>query len=202
MSPRVYRIGGIVAGIVLLAFGVTVIVLSLFGGHEVKKQIKQQHITGTPDMSPDAIKAEVDKAGLKNVSVPKCDVAGKSVDSGSRAYCFGQYMNVHALLATGGYVYAQMGQYEAKPDTPSSQLAPGGGTNNADYAQIDPKTSKPVQNASRNVWVTETALSTGLDVAFMATLLVLFSLIVGVALLLAGVGFVVLSRAALPKAPS
>jgi hypothetical protein len=200
VSPRVYRIGGIVAGIVLVAFGVAVIVLSLFGGHEVNKQLKQQHITGTPDMSPSAIKAEVDKAGLKDVSLPKCDVAGKAITSGSRAYCFGQYMNVHALLATGGYVYAEMGQYEAKPGTPSSQLAPGGGTSNADYAQIDAKTNKPVQNVARNIWVTETALSTGLDVAFMATLLVLFSLVVGVALLLAGVGFIVLTRAALPRA--
>jgi Ca2+/Na+ antiporter len=200
VNRRTLRIGGIVAGVLLLLFGVGVIVLSLLGGHEVRKQLKQQHITGTSEMTPDAIKAEVDKAGLKNVSIPKCDVAGKPITSGSRAYCFGQYMNVHALLATGGYAYAEMGQYEAKPGTPSSQLAPGGGTNNADYAAIDPKTNQPVQNSARNVWVTETALSTGLDVAFMASLLVLFSLVVGVALLLAGAGFVVLARAALPRA--
>lgn len=199
MSPRVYRIGGIVAGIVLLAFGVVVIVLSLFGGHEVNKQLKQQKITGTPDMTPSGIKSEVDKAGLKDVGIPECSVAGKAITSGPRAGCFAQYMNIHALLATGGYVYAEMGQYEAKPGTPSSQLAPGGGTFNVDYAATDPKTNKPVQNSTRDVWVTETALSTGLNVAYMASLLVLFSLVVGVALLLAGVGFVVLARAALPK---
>jgi hypothetical protein len=86
-----------------------------------------------------------------------------------------------------------MGIYEAKPGTPKSQLAPGGGTNNTDYAAIDPKTKRPVQNAARNVWVTETALATALNVSYMASALSLFSLVVGIALLLAGVGFIVLA---------
>ena len=102
-------------------------------------------------------------------------------------------MNIHALEATGGFTYSQMGIYAAKPDTPKAQLEPGGGTSNAQYAQTDPKTGQPVQNASRNVWVTETALSTALNVSYMATQLSLFSLVVGIALLLAGVGFIVLA---------
>jgi hypothetical protein len=77
-------------------------------------------------------------------------------------------MNVHALEATGGYTYSQVGIYTAKAGTPKSQLAPGGGTNNTDYAQMDPKTGQPVQNASRQVWVTETALATELNVSYMA----------------------------------
>lgn len=64
--------------------------------------------------------------------------------------------------------------YTAKPGTPKSQLEPGGGTSNAQYAQTDPKTGQPVQNASRNLWVTETALSTALNVSYMATQLSLF----------------------------
>jgi hypothetical protein len=43
------------------------------------------------------------------------------------------------------------------------------------------------------VWVTETALSTAVNVSYMATQLSLFSLVVGIALLLAGVGFIVLA---------
>ena len=35
-----------------------------------------------------------------------------------------QYMHIHALEATGGYTYAQMGIYAAKPGTP--QVAAGG----------------------------------------------------------------------------
>jgi hypothetical protein len=45
--------------------------------------------------------------------------------------------------------------------------------------------------------VTETALATALNVSYMATNLALFSLVVGIALLLSGVGFIVLALAAL-----
>jgi hypothetical protein len=86
-----------------------------------------------------------------------------------------------------------MGQYEAKPDAPKSQLAPGGGTSNPQYAQTDPKTGQPLSNGARNVWVTETALATALNTSYMATQLSYFSLVVGVALLLAGIGFIVLA---------
>jgi hypothetical protein len=81
-------------------------------------------------MTPSAITAEAEKAGLKNLDLPTCDVAGDSIDTGSEAQCFSQYMNVHALEATGGAVYSEMGRYAAKPGTPETQLASGGGTNN------------------------------------------------------------------------
>jgi hypothetical protein len=196
------RVGGVVSGIVLIAFGIAVIVLAVQGHNTVSSELKQQQITGTPDMTPAAITTEVNKAGLKNVSIPSCDVAGKAITSGSDARCFAQYMNIHALLATGGYVYSQMGIYTAKPGTPKAQLEPGGGTNNTAYAETDPKTGQPIQNEARNVWVTETALSTALNVSYMATQLALFSVVVGVALLLTGVGFIVLALGALPKRAS
>jgi hypothetical protein len=192
-SRRVLQIGGLISGGVLIAFGIVVIVLAINGRNTVHDELMQQQITGTPDMTPAAIKAEGGKAGLQNVTYPTCSVAGELVDTGSEARCFSQYMNIHALEATGGFVYAQMGQYEAKPDTPKSELAPGGGTSNTQYAVTDPKTGQPVSNGARNVWVTETALGTALNVSYMATQLSLFSLVVGVALLLAGVGFIVLA---------
>jgi hypothetical protein len=195
MSRRVLRIGGIASGVVLIAFGIAVIVLAVDGRNTVHTELSQQQITGTPDMTPAAIQAEAAKAGLKNVTLPTCDVAGEAIDTGSKARCFAQYMNVHALEATGGYTYSQMGIYTAKPDTPKSQLEPGGGTNNVQYAQTDPKTGQPVQNGARQVWVTETALSTALNVSYMATQLALFSVVVGVALLLTGIGFIVLAVA-------
>lgn len=197
---QVFRIGGIVSGAVLIAFGIVTIVLAIYGHHTVTTELERQKITGTPDMSPSAIEEEVNKAGLKDVHLPSCTVAGKSIDTGQRARCFAEYMNIHALLATGGYVYSEMGQYEAKPDAPKSELAPGGGTNNPQYAATDPKTNQPVSNAARNIWVSETGLSTALNVSYMASALSLFSLVVGIALLLAGVGFIVLAIAALPRA--
>jgi hypothetical protein len=180
----------------LVAFGIVVIALAINGHKTVTDELKQQRITGTPDMTPDAIKAEGAKAGLKNITYPTCTVAGEAVDTGSEARCFAQYMNIHALEATGGYVYSEMGIYTAKPDAPKSQLAPGGGTNNAAYAKTDPKTGQPVQNGARTVWVTETALSTALNTSYMATQLSLFSLVVGIALILGGVGFAILALGA------
>jgi hypothetical protein len=190
---RVLRIGGLVSGAVLIVFGAVVIVLAVDGRNTVHDELKQQQIVGTPDMTPSAIKAEGAKAGLKNVSYPTCSVAGQLVDTGAEARCFAQYMNIHALIATGGYTYSQMGQYQAKPDAPKSELSPGGGTSNPQYAATDPKTGQPVSNGARNVWVTETALATALNVSYMATQLSLFSVVVGVALLLSGVGFIVLA---------
>ena len=196
---RLFRIGGIVSGAVLIAFGVGTIVLAIYGHHTVKTELERQKITGTPDMSPSAIKAEADKAGLKNVDLPSCDVAGKAIDTGPRARCFAQYMNIHALEATGGFVYSEMGRYTAKPDAPKSELAPGGGTDNPQYAEVDPKTNQPVSNNARDIWVSETGLSTALNVSYMASALSLFSLVVGIALVLGGVGFIVLALAALPS---
>jgi hypothetical protein len=201
-TRRVFQIGGVVSGVVLIAFGIVVIVLAINGRNTVQDELQQQSITGTPDMTPSAIKAEAAKAGLKDVALPTCDVAGKPIDNGARARCFAQYMNVHALEATGGFTYSEMGIYTAKPGTPKSQLEPGGGTSNADYAQTDPKTGQPVQNAARQVWVTETALSTALNVSYMATQLALFSLVVGIALLLTGIGFIVLALAGAVTGPA
>ncbi len=198
---QVFRWGGVVAGAVLIAFGIGVTVLAINGHKTVTTELKQQKITGTPDMTPAAIEAEGAKAGLKNVSYPTCTVAGQSVDTGTEARCFAQYMNIHALEATGGYVYSEMGIYAAKADAPKSELAPGGGTSNVQYAQTDPTTGQPVQNAARNVWVTETALSTALNTSYMATQVSLFGIVVGIALILAGIGFVILALGATASRP-
>ena len=75
----------------------------------------------------------------------------------------------------------------------SAQLAKGDGTDNPQFAVTDPKTKQPVANSTREVWVTETALTTALNTSYMAERLALFGLMVGVALLLSGIGFSVLT---------
>ena len=195
---RVFRIGGIVSGAVLLVFGVVTIVLAIYGQHTVTTELKRQKITGTPDMTPEATRQAVEEAGLENVPIPSCTVAGKPVNNGSRARCFAQYMNVHALEATGGFVYSEMGRYVAKPGTEQSELTPDGVTNNPEAALVDSETNKPVENGARNIWVSETGLSTALNVSYMASALSLFSLVVGIALLLAGAGLIILALTALP----
>lgn len=102
-------------------------------------------------------------------------------------------MQIHALEVTGGFVYSEMGQYLAKPGTPKSQLTPDGATSNTQYAQLDPKTKQPVANGARNVWVTETALTTALNTSYMASQLALFGIVVGIALPLSGFGFAILA---------
>jgi hypothetical protein len=190
---RILELGGVAAGIILIAFGIAAIALGSNGKSTVSSELKQQQIVGTPDMTPSGIKGEATAAGLKNIVLPTCSVAGKAVDSGARARCFAQYMRIHALEATGGFVYAQMGIYVAKPDTPKAQLMPGGGTSNPQFAAVDPTTKQPVQNGARNVWVTETALTTALNTSYLASQIALFGVVVGVALLLAGIGFGVLA---------
>jgi len=180
---RILEIGGYVAGAVLIVFGIVVIVLAINGHSTVISELKAQQITGTPDMTPEAIKAEGEKAGLKNVDYPTCTVAGQLVDTGARARCFAQYMNIHALLATGGLVYSQMPRYAS---------ADGKGTNDAAQATKGPN-GQPLDNPARQIWITETALSTALNTSYMATQLSIFSLVVGIALLLSGIGFIVLA---------
>jgi hypothetical protein len=178
---RVLEWGGIAAGIALIVFGAVVIAFSINGHQTVKDELERQQITGTPDMTPKAIKAEADKAALR-VTLPSCSVAGKPINTGARARCFAQYMNIHALEATGGLVYSQLPRYAS---------ADGKGTDDPAKASKGPN-GQPIDNPARTIWITETALSTALNVSYMATQLALFSLLVGVALMLAGIGFIVL----------
>jgi putative Mn2+ efflux pump MntP len=193
--PKVRRgleIGGIVAAVVLIVVGVVSIVMGIDGRDTVTTSIERENIVGTPDMTPSAIAAEAKEAGLTNVELPSCDVANQPIDDGDSAKCFASYMRVHALEATGGYTYAEMGQFEAKPNTPKGELSPGGGTSNEQFAAIDPETGQAVENGAREVWVTETALSTALNASYMADKLSLFGIVIGIVLLLIGIGFAVL----------
>jgi hypothetical protein len=187
------EIGGIIAAVVLVVFGIVSIVMGIDGRDTVTTSLERENIVGTPDMTPEAITAEAKEAGLKaSVDLPTCDVAELPVDSGQRARCFASYMRIHALEATGGYTYAEMGRYEAKPNTPKSELAAGGGTEEEKFAALDPETGEPAENGARNVWVTETALSTALNTSYMADRLSVFGTVIGIALLLTGIGFGVL----------
>ena len=180
---RILEFGGVAAGIVLIAFGVAAIVLGVNGKHTVTSSLQEQAIVGTPDMTPAAIKGEAKAAGLPaTIALPTCTVANLAVNSGARARCFADYMRIHAYEATGGLTYAQMPRYAT---------ANGKGTNDATKALMS--NGQPVDNVARNTWVTETALSTALNVSYMADQLGNFGIVVGIALLLSGFGFVILA---------
>ncbi len=191
---KVFEIGGIAAAAILIAFGIGTIVISVNGRSTVHDSLKLEQIVGSPDMTPAAIKAEAKLAGLPaSVPLPTVDVAGKPITSGARARAFASYMRIHTLEATGNLTYSQLGRYTAKPGAPAKLTDGHGGTNDAQYAQLDPKTQRPIENASRNLWITETALTTALNTSYMAEQIALFGLVVGVALLLAGIGFAILA---------
>lgn len=192
---KAFEIGGLLAAAVLIAFGVTAIAMGVNGRNTVNKSLSNEYIVGSSDMTPSAIKAEAQKSGVAAVvkQWPTQSVANQKIDNGARARLMAEYMHIHALEATGGYTYAQMGIYTAKPGTPKSQLMAGGGTDNAQYAAVDPQTKQPEQNGARQVWVTETALATALNSSYMASQLGLFGIVVGIALLLSGIGFAVLA---------
>jgi hypothetical protein len=196
---KLLEFGGFAAGAILVAFGVVAIVMGFSGRATVADSLKLEKITGTPDMTPALIAKEAKDAGLTNVDLPTVAVAGEAINSGPRARAFASYMRIHALEATGGYTYAQMGRFTAKPGTPKAQLAVGGGTDNPQYALTDAATKQPVANGIRNLWVTETALTTALNTSYMADRLGLFGIVVGIALFLSGIGFIVLAFAALHR---
>jgi hypothetical protein len=191
---KAFEIGGLVAAAVLIAFGVAAIAMGFSGRGTVNDSLKQEGIVGTPDMTRDAIAAEAKKAGLPaSVKLPTANVAGKEITNGTLARDFAKYMRIHTLEATGGLTYAEMGRYQALPTAPKSATDGQGGTNDTKYAVVDPKTKQPVANGRRDIWVTETALTTALNTSYMAQQLSLFGIVVGVALLLAGIGFAVLA---------
>jgi hypothetical protein len=188
------ELGGAAAAVILSAFGIAAIVMGLDGVSTVEDSLDREQIAGTPDMTPEIVAKEVEKAGLagKITDLPSCSVAGEAIDTGDEARCFAEYLRVHALEATGGYTYAQMGRFAAKPNTPKSELAEGGGTDSEEFAVVDPETDYFADNEEREIWVTATALSTALNASYMADRLSVFGVVVGVALLLTGIGFGVL----------
>jgi hypothetical protein len=180
---KLFEIGGLVAAAVLIAFGAGALIMSVQGRNTVRDSLKLEQIVGSPDMTPTLIAAEAKKAGLSpSIALPTVAVANKPIDTGARARAFASYMRIHTLEASGGLTYAQMPRYAS---------ADGKGTNDENAAlQVN---GKPLDNPVRNLWVTETALTTALNTSYLAERVSLFGLVVGIALLLSGIGFGVLA---------
>jgi hypothetical protein len=185
-----WQIGGFISGAVLIVFGIVALVLGIQGYQTVQDELNKEYIVGGSDMSPDEIKAAAEEARLPtSIKLPTCDVVDEDIDTGTEARCFAQYMRIHALESSGGLTYAQMGRFQsaAKPDDPA-------GTSDEAAAAKD-ESGQPISNGARNTWVTETALATALNVSYMAQQISIFGIVVGVALLLTGIGLVILAFA-------
>ncbi len=164
------RYGGIVASLVLIAFGAVSVFVGIDGRNQVRSDMAAEHIVGTPDST----------------------IPGQLVDTGTEAQAFAAVIRKHTLEATEGQTYAQMGRFLDENGKPTSDEA---------LAAKDPKTGQPVENGLRNMWVTATALTTALNTAYFAESVSTFVIVMGVALLLTGIGFFVLTAIAL-RAPA
>lgn len=182
-GKRFWEIGGFLAGGVLVVFGVVAIALGLNGFVTVRDSIEREMITfGSAD----------DPAVAKHAE----QWAGEQVKTGDQARAFANIIREHALEGTGGLTYAQMGRFASaeNPDDPA-------GTSDEEAALKDEE-GQPVSNTARNTWVTATALTTALNTAFMAERLAVFGLVVGIALLLTGIGLVILAFAVFGREPA
>jgi hypothetical protein len=171
-----WEIGGFLAGGALILFGVVAIFMGVNGYNTTRDAIKGEGITfGSSD----------DPAVAKYAD----QWAGEQVTTGDQARAFAKIMRMHTLEATGGLTYSQMGRFQsaAKPDDQT-------GTNDEAAAAKDAN-GQPISNGARNIWVTETALTTALNMSYMAERLSVFGLVVGIALLLTGVGLVIVAYA-------
>jgi len=175
-SGKLLRIGGYVSGGVLIAFGVVVIVLGVWGISFTRDHLKQEGITFGPASDP-AVAEHAEQ------------YAGQQVETGRQALAFANVMREHTLASTGGLTYAEMGRFQSAENPTDPK-----GTNDEAAAAKDAN-GQPVSIGVRDTSVTETALTTALNMGFMSEMLSVFSIVVGFALLLTGIGLVILAMA-------
>jgi hypothetical protein len=177
---KLLELGGIIAGAVLIVFGAAAIYMGIDGRATVRDSLKQEQIVfGATD----------DPVVARYAS----EWAEEQVTTGTQARAFAQIIRGHALEGSDGLTYSQMGRFVSADDPEN----PAGTSDEA--AALKDEKGNPVPNAARNTWVTATALSTALNMSYMAEQTALFGIVVGVALLLSGIGFVILALAALGR---
>ena len=138
------------------------------GRSTVRDALAQEQIVGTPDA------ATITDGKLQ---------PNEKVDTGAEARQFALVMRHHALEATEGQTYAQMGRFLDESGNPTSDEA---------KAAVDPTTGQPVENPARNIWISSTAFQSALNTAYFAESVATFAIVMGVALLLTGIGFLVM----------
>lgn len=166
-----FKLGGYFASGILIVLGAGTVVVGALGFSEVRDTIAQENITATPGAREQG--ADLDP--------------GQVIDTGAEAKEFAKIIRAHVLEITGGRTYAEMGRF----------LTPSGEETNDEAEAATDEQDNPVQNSVRDLWVTATSLTTALNTAFLAERIALFSIVMGVALLLTGIGFLVLTIAVL-----
>jgi hypothetical protein len=155
-------VGGLAASVILIVFGAAALYMGFDGRGTVQDSLKQEQIYFGEASDP-AVAKYADQW------------AGQQVTTGDQARAFAKIMRMHTLEASGGLTYAEMGRYQSAAK-PSDQK----GTNDEAAAAKDPS-GQPIANGARNLWVTETALTTALNTSYMAAQLSVFGIVVWIA---------------------
>src|SRR3954447_10822569 len=95
---KFFKYGGLVASIVLIAFGVGSVYTGFAGRDRVQSDLAREQIVGTPDST----------------------IPNQLVNTGAEAQAFAKVMRKHTLEATGGKTYAQMERYLDKAGRPTN----------------------------------------------------------------------------------
>lgn len=183
---RFFEVGGLVAGMVLIAFGAVAIYMGVDGRNTVRDSLADEQIYfGSAEDPAVALYAQ-------EWAAAPGEQRGAQVKTGEQARAFAEVMRYHTINAEWNpenLTYSQMGRFLAADD-------PGNPKGTSDEAvALRDEGGRPVANNFRNTWVTETALATALNMGYMAEQLSVFGLVVGIALLLTGVGLVILAFA-------
>ncbi|HEX5627160.1 MAG TPA: hypothetical protein VFY08_03980 [Actinomycetota bacterium] len=161
-----FKLGGYFASGILIVLGAGTVVVGALDFSEVRDTIAQEDITATPDAREQG--ADLDP--------------GQVIDTGAEAKEFAKIIRAHVLGITGERTHAEMGRF----------LTPSGEETNDEAEAVTDEQGNPVQNSVRDLWVTATS-TTALNTAFLAERIALFSIAMGVALPLMGIGFLVLT---------
>lgn len=119
------------------------------------------------------------------VGTPDSTIPGQTVDSGSEAKAFADVIRKHTLEATGGKTYAEM---------PRAVYKKSGDPVPEDQADQALESGKAIDNPDRQIWIPSIGLSTALNTSFFAESVATFTIVVGIALLMIGIGLFVLTR--------
>lgn len=147
----------VIVGLGFLAGGVYATVRGFDAKDQVRQELLAQDIT-TPE----------------DAAIPNA-----RVDDAATANAMAEIIGVHALEATGGETYAEMGRF----------LAADGGATSDEALALKDEAGNPVPNPLRNVAFQATALQTSLHTSHMAFNVA--DLVIGLGVFVAVVGLVV-----------
>ena len=161
---KLYRYGGVVASVILIAIGVGCIYMGVDGRNRVQSDLAREKIVGTEDST----------------------IPGQTVDTGAEAQAFANVMRKHTLEATDGQTYSEMGRFLDDSGKPTSDESAA-----AKDAKTGQPVENPARNIWISSTAFRTALNTAYFAESVATFVLVVGialLLVGGGLLVLALG--------------